>query len=200
MKDKDKNNKITGDARTEDRPTGIPWRIAAWVVAALFLTTIFVGGQVSAEINWTVSDFVVAGLLLFGTLGVYEVAVWTTRDIVYRTSVGVALVGTLLLTWINLAVGITDGAADLAYLGVPVVGGIGALIARFRAEGMAKALFAMAVVQALIAVIALAAGMVPTYNTTFEIVGINAIFIVLFVGAGWLFREAARRELERGTA
>lgn len=166
----------------------------------LFLLANAVGNQVSAEVNWTASDFVFAGVLLFGSLGVYEIAVRTTRNVVYRTGVGMALVGALLLTWINAAVGITDSVADLAYLGVPVVGLVGAFLARFRPKGMAQALVATAVAQALNTVIALAAGMVPEYNTTYEIVSLSGIFVVLFVGSAWLFWKAAHSELERGTA
>ncbi len=199
MAAKDKEKTTTGNAKNDGGP-GIPWRIGAWAVAVLFLLANAVGNQVSAEVNWTASDFVFAGVLLFGSLGVYEIAVRTTRNVVYRTGVGMALVGALLLTWINAAVGITDSVADLAYLGVPVVGLVGAFLARFRPKGMAQALVATAVAQALNTVIALAAGMVPEYNTTYEIVGLSGIFVVLFVGSAWLFWKAAHSELEQGTA
>lgn len=192
-----KDKKTVGDAKDG---SGIPWRIGAWAAAVLFLLANVVGNQISPDVNWTAFDFVFAGVLLFGSLGIYEIAVRTTRNVVYRTGVGMALVGALLLTWINAAVGITDSVADLAYLGVPVVGLVGAFLARFRPKGMAQALVATAVVQVLITVIALAAGMVPEYNTTYEIVSLNGIFVVLFVGSAWLFWEAADSELERGTA
>jgi hypothetical protein len=47
------------------------------------------------------------------------------------------------------------------YIGVLAVGIIGAIVARFRPHGMARALFATALAQALVAVIALLAGLVP---------------------------------------
>jgi hypothetical protein len=199
MTAKDKGKTTTGNAKNDRKP-GIPWRIGAWGAAVLFLLANVVGNQISPDVNWTAGDFVFAGVLLFGALGVYEIAVRTTRNAVYRTGVGMAIMGTLLLIWINAAVGITDSVADVVYLGVPVVGLVGGVLGRFRPEGMAKALFATAVAQVLITVIALVGGMVPAYNTTVEILGINGIFVGLWVGSAWLFREAGGPGLERETA
>jgi hypothetical protein len=75
----------------------------------------------------------------------------------YRSIVGVALAAAFLLVWVNLAVGIIgteDYLANVMYVGVLAVGIIGAIIARFRPHGMARALFATALAQALVAVIA----------------------------------------------
>ena len=62
----------------------------------------------------------------------------------------------------NLAVGIIgteDNPANLMYGGVLAVGIVGAIIARFQPHGMARALVATALAQALVAVIALIAGL-----------------------------------------
>ena len=70
----------------------------------------------------------------------------------YRSAVGVALAASCILVWLSLGVGIIgkDGdPANLMYFGVLVVGIIGAVIARFRPHGLARALFAMALAQAL---------------------------------------------------
>src|SRR5688572_8042949 len=61
---------------------------------------------------------------------------------VYRFAVGVALAAALFLVWMNLAVGLIgteDNPANLLYGGVLAVGIIGAIIARFRPHGMARA-------------------------------------------------------------
>jgi hypothetical protein len=79
----------------------------------------------------------------------------------YRSAVGVALAAAFILLWLMGAVGIigVEGdRADLMYFGVLAVGVTGALIARFRPHGMARALLATALAQALVAVIALIAG------------------------------------------
>jgi hypothetical protein len=110
----------------------------------------------------------------------------------------VALGAVLLLVWSAAAVGVIgeDGdPADLMYGAVLAVGIIGAVIARYQPAGMARALLAMALVQALIAVIALLAGkhQAPV-SSVFEILGLNGFFVALFIGSAWLFRHAARRQ------
>src|SRR5687767_3728133 len=80
-----------------------------------------------------------------------------TQGTAYRYAVGVALAAACILVWLSLGVGIIgkDGdPANLMYFAVLAVGIIGALIARLRPHGMARALFAMALAQALVAAIA----------------------------------------------
>lgn len=162
-------------------------RIAAWVAAALLLLLPWVAGA-----PWTVSDFVFAGILLFGSLGAYELAARMSGVTAYRAGAGVAIGAAFLLTWVNGAVGITDSDVDGLYLGVVAVGFIGALIARFRPSGMALAMLATALAHAAVGVIALIAGIVPEHNSAFEILGLSAFFAMLFGASAWLFREAAR--------
>jgi hypothetical protein len=57
---------------------------------------------------------------------------------------------------------------------------------------MARALFATALAQALVAVIALSTGLGLPWSGTAEILVLNGFFIALFAGAAWLFRRAAR--------
>ena len=116
--------------------------------------------QFTDEMAWGVFDFAVAGVLLVG-IGLVYALVRKAGKLAYRAAVGIALAAALILVWMVGAVGIigeTGDPADLMYLGVLAVGIIGAIIARFRPEGMARALLAMALVQALVAAIALIAG------------------------------------------
>jgi len=72
----------------------------------------------------------------------------------YRFAVGVALTTAFILLWVNGAVGIIgdeSNDANIMYFGVLAVGFIGAIIARFRPLGMARALYAMALAQVLAA-------------------------------------------------
>jgi hypothetical protein len=80
------------------------------------------------------------------------------------------------------------------YGGVLVVGIIGAVIARFRPDGMARALFAAALAQAVVAAIALIAGMQSPVSPAIEILGLNGFFAALWLGSAWLFRKAARKQ------
>ncbi len=100
----------------------------------------------------------------------------------------------------NGAVGIIgseDNEANLMYGGVIVVGAIGAVIARFKPEGMARALFATALAQTLVAVIGLVGRM---GSGPLEIVTINGFFVALFVGSAALFSKAAGARPDRVAA
>ena len=122
----------------------------------------------------------------------------------YRFAAGVALAAALLLVWLSLGVGIIGADGDPAntmYFGVVGVGIIGAIVARFRPHGMARALFATALAQALVAVIALIIGLGSPWSPP-GVLGtliLNGFFVGLFVGSAWLFREAACGGSERGT-
>jgi hypothetical protein len=112
----------------------------------------------------------------------------------YRCATGVALAAALFLVWLSLGVGIIgkDGdPANIMYFGVLAVGVIGAIVARFRPLGMARALFATALAQALVTVIALAARLGLPWSGPAEILLLNGFFIALFVGSASLFRRAA---------
>ncbi len=180
---------------------GSRWRIAAWAAAALILLLPLVAMQFTDEVNWDVADFALFGALLIGVGVPYELAVRTTGDNAYRAAVGVALAAAFILVWVNGAVGIIgseDNPANLMYGGVLAVGIIGAIIARFQPHGMARALFATALAQALVAVIALIAGLGSPWSGPLEIVALNGFFVALFVGSALVFQKAARGRPERG--
>ena len=173
-------------------------RLIVWaVVVALILLIPLVAMQFTSEVNWTLSDFVFAGILLFGTGLTYELVARKAGGIAYRAAVGVALAAAFLLVWINGAVGIIgneDNPANLMYGGVLAVGIIGAMIARFQPHGMARALFATAFAQMLVPVIALIIWR-PSLDDAPGIVGVfmlNAFFVMLFVVSALFFRRAAR--------
>ena len=173
------------------------------VLAAAFILLLpLLAMQITNEVVWSVGDFAVAGSLLVGTGLVYELAARKAGNAGHRSAVGVAALAVLLLVWLSLAVGIigVEGdPADLMYVGVIAVGIIGAIIARLQPHGMARALFAMALAQALVVVIALIAGKQnsPSSSVT-EIVGVNTMFIALFLGSAWLFRYSVREQLPVG--
>ena len=154
--------------------------------------------QFTDEVAWGVFDFAVAGVLLGGTGLIHQLAARKAGNTAYRAAVGVALAAAFILVWLMGAVGIigVEGdPADLMYLGVLAVGIIGAVIARFQPEGMARALLAMALAQALVAAIALIAGKHEApISSVSEIVGLNGFFVALFIGSAWLFRHAARKQ------
>lgn len=126
-----------------------------------------------------------------------------THSTAYRTALGMAVAAALILVWLSLGVGIIgkDGdPANLMYVGVLAVGIIGTILARLQARGMARALFTMALAQALVAAIALIAGLGLPWSGPAEILLLNGFFVALFIGSAWLFRRAASGWPERGEA
>ena len=118
----------------------------------------------------------------------------STRKTTYRLAAGVALAASLILAWLSLGVGIIgrDGdRANLMYFGVLAVGIIGALIARFKARGMIRALFAMALAQTSVAAIALINRLGYPWSGPLELSLLNGFFVAAFVGSAWLFHRAA---------
>lgn len=187
------------------KPNGSAYRSAVRVaLAAAFLLLLpFLAMQITHEVVWDLADFTVAWTLLFGAGITYALVARRMSDIAYRSAVGVAVATVLLLVWMNLAVGLIgneDNPANLMYGGVLAVGIIGTVLARFQPDGMARALFATALAQGAVAVIALIAGMQHAGGSSvLEILGLNGFFAALFLGSAWLFRKAAREQPAAGT-
>jgi hypothetical protein len=78
--------------------------IVLTVVLLLFVPLIAM--QFTAEVNWSLSDFVVAGILLFGTGLLCELVMRKAKKIQYRIIICGIIVLMLLLIWLELAVGI----------------------------------------------------------------------------------------------
>jgi hypothetical protein len=160
--------------------------------------------QITDEVKWDAADFAIVGAMLAAACGTFELAARMTGDTLYRAAVGVAVVGAFILVWINLAVGLIGSEGDpanLMYGGVLAVAIIGAFIARFRPHGMARALAATALAQALVGVIALAAGFGSTAPSFPEaIVCLTGFFAGLWLISAWLFRKAARERTPAGAA
>ena len=164
------------------------WRVAVWGAAAFVLLLPAVAMQFTEEVAWDIADFAIFGAMLVGACGTYELASRLTRNSAYRAAVGVALVAAFILIWLNLAVGIIgteNNPANLMYGGVLSVGIIGAIIARLQPRGMAQALVATALAQALVAVIALITGLGGNLILT-------GLFVALWLTSALLFRKAAR--------
>lgn len=116
-------------------------------------------------------------------------------DTAYRTAAGLALTAAFLIVWLNVAAGLIgiedDDPANLLYVGVLAVGGIGAILARFQPAGLARTMVTTAMAQALVGAIAVA---LPNTASAVQIVILHGVFVALFTGAALLFRHAARSE------
>jgi hypothetical protein len=172
-----------------------PALITALVLLILLLASHFIEGW-----NWPPGAFVVVGALIFGIGLTYELVTRNRDAIAYRAAVGIAFAAAFLLTWGNFVqmADVTPVAA--MYFGVPIVGIIGAAVARLRPNGMARALFVTALAQALV----LAAALMILINRNPQVTswtppelrgfGGNAFFAMLFAGSALLFRKAGRGE------
>lgn len=181
-------------AASGGRPARAAVRVACAVACILLVP--LVAMLVTDEVAWSPADFALAGALLMATGLALARALRRRGDIAYRSAAGLALAAVLLLVWLIGAVGVIgeDGdPADLMYAGVLAVGLAGAVLARLRPRGMARALIAMAVAQSVVTAIALIAGehRTPTASVA-EIVGLNGLFVALFLGSAALFGRAAR--------
>ena len=176
---------------------GRAWLFTMWCAAACMLLAPLIAMKFfpTSGVNWTGSDFVVMGVLLAACCATVELGAWLSGNTWYRAAFAAAVLAGLLLVWISLAVGIINEEHDRANLmfgGVLATGFIGALLSRFKPEGMARTMVATAAVQMLIGVIALVGGM------GVEAIALGTFLSALWLLSAWLFRKAARRSAMQG--
>jgi hypothetical protein len=162
-------------------------RVALGALAALMVP--LAASQVVEGWNWPARAFVVVYVLFFTTGMAYAVIARRMGAWSYKAGVGVALVAGFALGWSNMVhVADSENPANLVYYSVLAVGGVGAILARLQARGLALTLFAMAATLALIAVM-LPSGAPPGMARNMAIG--DGVFVVLFTAAGLLFRHAS---------
>ena len=76
------------------------------VTTALILSIPLIAMQFTKEVNWTLSDFVIAAVLLLGTGLAIELVMRYVKTGLSRTILLVVILLLLFLTWAELAVGI----------------------------------------------------------------------------------------------
>jgi hypothetical protein len=185
-----------GRGRLESR-----WRIALWGTAAIVLLLPLLAMQFTEEVAWGPADFAIFGAMLVGVCGTYELAAKVAGDKTYRAAIVIALAAAFILVWLSLGVGIIGKDGDPAnrmYFGVLAVGIIGAIFARLQPRGMARALFATALAQVLVAGVALIAGLGLPWSGPAKLLALSGFFVALFAGSAWLFQRAGRGRHEPG--
>lgn len=183
-------------ASGNDRP-GNRLRPFIWSAAGLLLLLPAVAMQFTREVQWTALDFVVMGAMLATACALYELGAWLSDQFAYRVAFGLAIATGFLTVWVNLAVGMLGDESDainLMFAGVLCVAAAGAVFARFRARGMAHAMFATAIAQLVAVGVAL-----PMGFASLEL-ALTAMFALPWLASGLLFRLAARRRETSGTA
>ena len=171
-------------------------RPLVWGGAACLLLAPWVAMRLEADgVHWTASDFVVMGLLLAALCGLYELGLRLDRRLPYRAGIWLAAVTGFLTIWVNLAVGMLGSEghpANLMFVGVLAVAVIGAILARARDSGMAKAMLATAIAQLLAVAVALPMG----FHT--RELALTAMFALPWLVAAALFHASRRVDAASG--
>lgn len=170
-------------------------RAVIWGGAGLLFLLPVVAYQV-ASLPWTGSDFVAWAVMLCAAGGVVELGLRLSRNHCYRAAMAVAAGAAFFLVWIHLAVGIIDVEDDramLMFFAPLAIGAVGAVIAGFRASGLALTLFTMTIAQLLIAVLARLAS--PSQPEGWIV---SLVFALAWFTSAQLFRVAARQQALAG--
>lgn len=173
-----------------------------WGIAAALLLLPALAMRFTGEVDWDGADFVVMGLMLATACGLYELGAWLSGNTAYRAAFGIAVVAGFLTVWVNLAVGMfgsENHPLNLMFGAVLLLAALGALLAGFRAHGMAWAMGATAVAQLLAAGTGLAVGVSvgmdeqggpPLAREAL----LTACFALPWLASAMLFRKAADTE------
>ena len=181
-----------GSARRRNR-----WSLAIWGTAACLLLLPAIAMRFPGSgVDWGARDFIVMGVMFAIACGSYELATRLSDSIAYRAGAGLAIVTAFLTVWVNLAVGMLgseQNPANLLFGGVLALALIGALVARFRPKGMARAMQATAAAQGAMALYALFGGYA---EVTLHI----GFFVIPWLLSARLFRKAARDRVSVATS
>ncbi|MCW5724940.1 MAG: hypothetical protein KIS81_08270 [Maricaulaceae bacterium] len=84
----------------------MPKRLGVWaiIVAALLLIPL-IAMRFTSEVNWTASDFLFAGALLYGAAAVYELAASKATRMTHRLAIGATVLLVLAFIWVWAATG-----------------------------------------------------------------------------------------------
>lgn len=176
------------------------------IIVALITTFILmiplIAMQFTNEVDWNIFDFIVAGILIFGTGITFKIITMKVRSNYYKAAFGLSIGTAFLLIWSNLAVGIIgseNNPANLLYFGVIAIGFFGSINVKFKPRGMSHTMFATAIAMMLVPTIAILIWK-PETDSVEAIPGIlgvfvlNAFFAMLFVGSALLFRQAEQEK------
>jgi len=177
---------------TDGIERGNRWSIFIWTGAAGLILLPFIAMRFTSEVNWTLSDFVFAGVMISGSCVVLELALRLTRSWAYRGAVALELSAIFLLVWVNGAVGIIgneDNPLNLLYGCVIMTAIGGAVGAGAKARGMARASASAATIMMLVCLIVITSGRTDT-AATIGYVALHTFFAMLFASAAALFHRA----------
>jgi uncharacterized protein YqgC (DUF456 family) len=153
--------------------------------------------QFTEEIQWTLFDFLIAGLLLSGTGLAYLFIKKVSHSIKYRVALAITLLTSLVMIWANLAVGLIGSeneAINQLYFVLIATVFLAGYIVKFQPKGMFKVMMLIATLQISIVFIALFLGYQHVYGSSVaEILAVNGFFILLWASSGLLFKSLSHQ-------
>ena len=167
------------------------WTRWLWVGAVALLLVPFIAMRATAEVNWSLGDFIIAALMLAALCALVELAVRRSSKANYRWAMALAALGGFAVIWVNLAVGIVaneDNAYNLVFFAIVLATIAASVAVRMRAGAMAKIL----PVTALALLIALGVGQAMVSDGLHGIpewIGVT-VFAGIFGVSALLFRHA----------
>ena len=168
-------------------------RIIGWSLVAFLIALPAIAMASGAEgVDWGSEDFIAATILLGGSGLVVEGLVRVSRDWSYRIAAVLITFGTLFTLWSNLAVGIVgneDNPFNIGYFLIVPLLILGTTLAGAKARGMAGVARTAAIFYVGMGIAAFASGQ---GDPAPFIIGIHALFVAIFAGAGFLFQQVAR--------
>lgn len=164
------------------------WRIAMWGAAAFLLSLPAIAMQLNAAgVDWSAADFMVMGVMLGVACGACELAARASGNGAFRLAAGIAIGTAFLTVWVNLAVGMVGSENDsfnLLFGGVLAIALTGAIVARFAAAAMPRAMIVTAIAQAAAGTLGISS---DPRGAMFSVA-----FALPWLLSAWLFRKAAR--------
>ncbi len=169
--------------------------IRALLISTVLLVVPFIASMTVDGFNWSGSDFVFAWVLFSFLALAFSFILGSALAGAYKGAIALGAIGTFLLVWITGAVGIIgDSDINTLYAVVVFIILIGAIATRLRAARMAYVMYAAALVQFVVPVIALVVNTPDFSPGVLQVFVLNGFWVVMFAASGVLFADAARLE------
>lgn len=189
---------MTGANEQRSAEAGNYWRIARWTAALALLLTPLVMMQFSDEWHWTIGSFVFAGIVIGGLGLLYELAERASANRAYRAGVAVALLTSFLTVWTTIVRDDGNGMGFFLLVMAAVVGGFSAW---FQPAGMARTMFGVAIMQALLGIaIATAPSTASVPDGPGNALLFGGVFTALWLISATFFGAAAKGDRKAAAA
>ncbi len=170
--------------------SGNHWRAARWIGALALLLTPLVMMQVSEGWHWTAGSFLLAGIVIGGIGLLYELAERASESRAYRAGAAIALITSFLTLWTTI---VRDHGNGIGFFMLIMAAAVGGFSAWFRPAGMARTMFGIAIMQALLSTaIATAPSTAGIPDASFKFLLSGGFFTALWLASATFFRAAGK--------